>query len=427
MSFLSEYDGLAKASDDPKKVGMAQAGLVQKWLFGQAFELFEELRETRPVFASPAATIVTQYRDVREVLEQDAVFSVKTYAPKVQNLLGGPFVLGMANTPQYERELSIMRLAASRDDIARIRGFVTDAANGIVETAKPGGKIDVVADLTRVVAARLVADYFGVAGPDEPTLMRWMRALFWEIFINLSNDEKVRTNAESVAAELNPYLDELITTRRSEIEAGKEVGDDVLTRMIRLQADPSTHLDDLGIRRCITGIIIGAVDTTSKSVTQAVNQLLERPKELAAARDAASRDDDGAVSRYVFEALRFDPQNDFLYRVCERPYVLAKGTPRATEIPAGSFVIAATLSAMFDSAVVDDPKSFRVDRPPETYMFNGHALHTCFGQHINQIQIPSVAKPLLALPGLRRADGEGGQIRYDGPFPDSLTLHFDAP
>ena len=60
-----------------------------------------------------------------------------------------------------------------------------------------------------------------------------------------------------------------------------------------------------------------------------------------------------------------------------------------------------------------------------SYLHWGYGLHTCFGQYINQVQIPGILKPLLKRKGLRRAAGDAGQLQYSGPFPSSLKVEFD--
>ena len=59
-------------------------------------------------------------------------------------------------------------------------------------------------------------------------------------------------------------------------------------------------------------------------------------------------------------------------------------------------------------------------------MHFGYGLHTCFGQYINQIQIPGILKPLLASGDLRRAPGDAGKLQYSGLFPSSLKVAFGA-
>ena len=127
----------------------------------------------------------------------------------------------------------------------------------------------------------------------------------------------------------------------------------------------------------------------------------------------------------VFEALRFHPNNPGVFRIALEDYVLGKGTAHATNIPVGATVLAATQSAMFDEVVVDAPNEFRIDRPDYAYMFFGAGLHTCFGQYINQVQIPGILKPLLQRKNLRRAVGASGKLMMTGPYPSSLSVEFD--
>ena len=96
---------------------------------------------------------------------------------------------------------------------------------------------------------------------------------------------------------------------------------------------------------------------------QALDQLLQRPDALAQAHAAAAAGNDALFAAYVFEALRFNPNNPGVFRVAAEDYTVAKGTMRATTIPKGASVLAATQSAMFDENKVDSPNEFRVDRP----------------------------------------------------------------
>jgi len=89
-------------------------------------------------------------------------------------------------------------------------------------------------------------------------------------------------------------------------------------------------------------------------------------------------------------------------------------------------VFAATLSAMFDRYRIDDPNSFRTDRPWEDYIIWGYGMHTCFGAAINKAVIPAILKPLIKQRNLRRADGAAGQIDTGGtPHPQHFHLLFD--
>jgi cytochrome P450 len=268
-----------------------------------------------------------------------------------------------------------------------------------------------------------MGEYLGTPGPSERQMIEWTSIMFWYLFIDLAGDPAVAAKARNTARNCRDYLDSAIRERKQTPTAR----DDVLNRCLAMQAAGLPGMDDLGIRNNLIGLLIGAVPTTSKAAIQALNELLDRPDALAAAGRAARMDDDGLLSRYIFEALRFNPVNPIIYRRAARDAVIAKGTLRARKVAKGTMVLAANLSAMFDPLRLDAPKTFRVDRPWDDYLLWGYGLHTCFGEHINRMLIPATLKPLLKTIGLRRTLGRDGLIDTDGtPFPAHLVLEFDG-
>jgi cytochrome P450 len=379
-----------------------------------------------PTIVLGKRVIVTRHADVREVFARDEDFTVAEVNGARMARVNGPFILGLDRSPLYLRERSILERCIEPGDPDRIRTAVRRNAADLVDAATPAGRIDVVQQLARPAATRLVADYFGVPGPDEPTMMHWMRTLFHETFLNIGNDPSVRAAGEASADGLHAYTDQLIAIRRAQVAAGEPTPDDMLTRLVRLQADPDTRLSDEGVRRNIGGVIVGAVDTTSKAVAHAVEQLLRRPADLQRARAAALAGDVEEVGRHAFEALRFNPLNPVLARSVARDVELAAGTRWARRIPAGRTVYLGVLPAMFDPRVFERPEQFRPDRPVESYLHFGGGLHPCFGRYVNAVQIPELVAALVRLDGLRFAGSGKGRIRYDGPFPDELLVEFDG-
>lgn len=399
---------------------MLQAGVQER-----IGEIFEILRKIMPIavveIKGRRIAVVTRFDDVQEVLSRDDVFQV-TYRDKMEKITAGNnFFLGMQNTPTYTRDVSNMRIVVRRDDLEnRIAPFVKGTAEAIVDNA--GGHIDFVKDLSRVVPTRWVGDYFGTPGPSEQELTDWATVMFQYLFLDLKNEPAVEQQALAAAAKARPYLDQTIAERK----ANPGPADDVVARCLALQSAGTPGMSDLDIRNNLIGLIIGAIPTTSKSAALALDVLLDRPEELAKAQAVAQADDDALVTRYVLEALRFNPHNPGVFRITTEDYTVAKGTQRATTIPKGTMLVAATQSAMFDPLKVDDPQAFRVDRPPYVYMHWGYGLHTCFGQYVNEVQIPLIVQAVLKRKNLRRAAGEAGQLRYEGRFPAGLSLEFDG-
>ncbi len=375
--------------------------------------LLEDQQRLMPVTVTSQAVIVTKYDDVVEVLKQNQNFTVTDIYSAKMKLTSGDFILGMEDTPQFRREAAILHAAVKMEDMARVQNFDQEACRRVVEAAAASRRLDVAGGLFRVVPARLVEDYFGVPGPDEATLMRWTRTIFWEIFLNLGNDPTVAATAVQSSGELKAYLDALIAKRKPQALAGQGP-DDFLGRLLRMQANPETALDDEGVRRNIGGVIVGAVDTTSTAASQALDELPKRPQQLAGARQAALEGNDPLFLQYVYEALRFHPLNPLILRHSEKDYGLAAGTKRQTLIPGNREVYAMTFGGMFDPDRFPDPNSFRTDRPLQDYLIFGYGQHRCFGEPINKIQVPELLKSVVRLKGLRRAEGGEGELRLPG-------------
>jgi len=251
--------------------------------------------------------------------------------------------------------------------------------------------------------------------------MQWMRAIFQDVFLNLSNDPAMHAEAVTAAKAVIAYIDDLIPARKAQIIASPDAFDDYLSRLIKYELANPGSIDDVSVQRFVCGLIIGTVDTNSKAITQILDFLLNHPDLLRAAQRAAQADDP-IFSNYAFEALRFNPQTPLIIRHCENNTVVAQGTPRERTISGGSTVYVGTWSAMFDSLKVEDPEDFKVNRPDDVYLHFGYGQHTCFGRYFAHAIIPGVLKALLKVPHIERADGTAGQIQSSGAFPDHLVL-----
>jgi cytochrome P450 len=387
--------------------------------------VFAVLRRVKPILLVRNTAVVTRFEDVQEVLSRDDVFEV-TYKDKMQVVAGGTnFFLGMQNSADYERDHSHMLSVVRREDIARqVAPFIANTAETIV--AASGGQIDVVGELSRIVPTRWVAAYFGCPSPSDEDLADWSTAAFQYLFADIDNDPAVAAAARDASAKTRAWLDSSIAKRKAQpSQSGMLQPDDVLGRCLALQNAGVPGMDDITIRTNLLGLFVGAIPTTSKCCTQALDELLKRPADLAKAQDAAASNNEPVLADYVFEALRFNPNNPVVVRFSTQDYTLAKGTVRETRIPKGSSVVAATQSAMFDDRFFESPNEIRAGRPAYIYMHFGCGLHTCFGQYVNRVQIPGILKPLLKRRNLRRAVGEAGQLTYSGPFPSTMTVQFD--
>lgn len=418
MTLLGELERLGRRlGADAERLGREGEEALAGYVTTHPQPLFELLRKVKPVLVVHGMAIVTRYDDVVAVLRNDEAFGVEPYRRKMESLLGD-FILGLESSPAYERQVSILRLAAPRSDVPGMAAFVAGAAEALV--AAGHGRIEV-PDLARQVPARVARRWLGPLAGDDEALIAATLAMFEDIFVNLKNDAGLHAAAVAAEAALRPQVDAEIARRQG---AGGG-GDDVLGRLVAMQGSPATALSDAQVAAGVVGLAVGFIPPVMTAVTLALDALLDRPAALAGAQAAARAGDDEGVRAHMWEAMRLAPQGPGLFRRALTDAVLAEGTRHATPIKAGTLTFAATQSAMLDAAVLDDPEAFRVDRPAHHYLHFGTGLHTCFGRYVNAMQIPLIAKPLLRRENLARVPGQAGTLVKRGPYPASLAVTFD--
>jgi cytochrome P450 len=399
------------------EVEHAFAHLQSELLHADPEPVFAILRRIKPILKFGDFVLVTRFGDVEEVLDRDDVFA-QPYADKFALLTGGQnFFLGMANTPQYTHDVSVMRLVVRREDLpTRIVPFVQRTAESLVTASK--GRLEIVSGLAAAVPTAFCGDYFGTPSPVGNVFAPQSAAMSGFLFLPKGGNQ---ADAVAAAQVMRLVLSAQIAARKKD----RGTHDDVLGRMLTLQAAGEPGLTDEWILNQLFSFVVAAIPTTAAAVARAMDELLRRPDQLAGAQAAARAGDTLLVQRYVFEAMRFSPLGPGVFRTATADYVLAAGTIHETTIPRGATVLAALLSAMFDHQRIDRPGSFVLDRPSWAYLHFGYGLHTCFGQYINAMQIPLIAQALLKTRNLRRAPGVAGTLQFDGAFPSSMTLEFD--
>lgn len=389
--------------------------LVRRWMFVEPLPFYTELRRRRGILVTPEATLAFGFDDCTEILRRSDIFSVSPYKPKQ-----GDYWMAQDDSAAHWREKSIMRAVLDREDIPAIRNFVAEKAQSLLAAAA-GGSFDAVGGLTRAVPLALVQEWFGLAPGDPEDLKRWsywnQMDTFWnQPFDAVAVHDPAKIVAEREAANLamRPFLIALVKRRMGEIQAGQS-GNDPVSRLLRLSMSQAVRFDLPRVVLNVGGLLIGAVETTSHAVVNALSFLMARRRNLAAARAAARSDDPAAVDGFVFEALRFKPAFPYFFRVCEHDTVLGRGTRHETEVARGTMVLAVTHAAMFDPKAYANPKRFDPGRSPSNSFHFGLGLHECLGRAIGGVMIPEICRQALRLENLKA----GPVDRRGGPVPES--------
>lgn len=432
-NYLEQYDAAAEADKFP---------LVRKWLDTEPLPFFKELREQRPILVTPACTLVARFDDVTEVLNLPKIFTVALYLPKMGD---GIYLMAHDDDALHTREKSIMQGLLNRDDLPRVRALVAKLATELLDAA-PDNTIEVVYGYCRSVPAGLVQDYFGFSGVARKDLIEWSYWNQYNTFHNqpfdLHNEAErqlIADNHKRTGDKLSRYIAELIAHRLLTVKGGRPLHtlrlllnklfgrntttqDDIVARMLRssFPGEVDFDLKRLGVNA--GGLLIGAIETTSQAVAQVLQYLIENPKWLAIAQETARLPDPAQFDGIVWETLRYVPISPYLFREAASDYTVGQGTPYATTVKAGTYVLPLTQSAMFDPRAFDKPDEFIPQRNWYHHFNFGFGSHECLGKYIGMVMIPEMVRQVMLKPGLKARD----RIDYkNGPFPERYELSWD--
>jgi cytochrome P450 len=196
----------------------------------------------------------------------------------------------------------------------------------------------------------------------------------------------------------------------------------VLRRLVEARLDPDVA------RVVLFGMVTGFVPTNTMTGGHMLDMLLAHTDFMGPTLAAVRANDNGRLERCLFEAMRFAPLLREPLRHVAKEYTVAEGSGFWHEhrFEPGDRVLAMTASAMMDERRVEEPKRYNPDRPQHELMLFGAGLHRCIGAPLATTQLVHTFKPLLQKNNLRRADGDAGELKTIGPFPEHLFVRFDA-
>ncbi len=396
------------------------------------YQSFYFLQKHFPVLKPPFGKVILVNRNslLTDMMQRDNDFTVEEINSKKMSDQKGAFYLGMdRSNPQFNRERDFVMKATRRDDMMIIQNFVRTSSEEIIRNASRYGKLDVANSLCKVVLVRLLDHYFGVPAENERDMKRWMRAIFFDLFLNFFNNKKCFEAALEASEERKTLLLKIIAKRRQELKDGKTLDDNLLNRLIIMSHDPGYEwVDDDVLQRNIGGLLTGIFETTNKAAVLILDELLNRPDAMQHAIEVAQQYDVKKMYGIVNEALRFNPAQPGVIRYCKTEQTLTGDEQKKYTIPAKRKVFALTSGAMFDPEAFPDPKTFIPNRNA-VYMNYGYALHECYGKYINAVTLSEFTMAVLRLKNVRREKGITGNGTgiVQQSFPNNFVVCFDIP
>jgi cytochrome P450 len=351
---------------DPFDPGQAQ----------RAWPLLKELRRQGPV--APIAggmQYVTRHAECREVLRDTEAFS-NASGMKAQGV-EVPLedrILGELDPPQHSVVRRVMVTALTPKVVHAAEPFIRGTAEGLLDGVTVPGRADLVPAYSVPLPNRVTVHLLGFPAEDADTIAGWAGELMVSEFPRTNRTERGEGFAGAFP-EFAGYIDEKVDHRLRDVERGKDVPDDVLTRLVQLEVD-GERLNRNQLRALTRNLITGGLTTTSQLLGNLLYELLTVP-----GLEQIVRGDAGALANAVEESLRIAPPLLFVARGCVHDTSVGD-----TPVAAGGRVIVGTGSANRDELLFEEGDEFRVDRPnADQHLTFGYGPHVCPGAAMARI------------------------------------------
>ena len=280
----------------------------------------------------------------------------------------------------------------------RLRPFMREVIDGLVDAVAPAGKADVATDICEPYPIPIICELLGAPKRDWQLFSRWANDIL-EIF-SLDVVDKLDLIIKT-QEELDTYTRALIAERRD------KPADDLLTDLIAVEEE-GDRLSTDELVMMVNAVIVGGTDTTRNQLGCALGLFAEHPDQWALLAERPE-----LAQRAVEETMRY--------------FGAVRGTARFASVdieyrdvtfPAGTFVSVGLVEANRDETVFAEPEQFDItahkgDQPQLTF---GSGIHYCLGQALARAELQE-ALPLLA----RRMPN----LRLDGPTtwkPDGVGI-----
>ena len=387
-------DGTAARRFDPAMEMPADAWLVRN-LFGYA---------------------VWHYDDVTSILRDKRWHSASGRIPELMGVTDERFLERQSVnilSAEGDVHLRLRRLVApafSPRQADRLRPFMREVINGLVDKVASSGQADVAVDICEPYPIPIICELLGAPKSDWQLFSRWANDILEVFSIDMASKLDLIMNSQD---ELAAYTHELIAERRS------KPADDLLTDLIAAEeAGDKLSTDELVMM--VNAVIVAGTDTTRNQLGCALGLFAEYPDQWALLAERPE-----LAQRAVEETMRY--------------FGAVRGTARFASVdieyrdvlfPAGTFISVGLAEANRDGMVFDQPAEFDIatpksDQPQLTF---GSGIHYCLGQALARAELQE-ALPLLAmrLPNLRLDGPTEWKPDGVGIFgPAHMPITFDA-
>ncbi len=292
----------------------------------------------------------------------------------------------------------------------RLRPFMRETVNGLVDAIAPLGRAEVVKDICEPYPIPIICELLGAPKEDWQSFSVWATDVLRVFSDTVAEETKIIVKARD---ELNEYSRGLIEQRRSVPR------DDLLTDLIKSE-EAGDKLTTEELETMVEAIIVGGTDTTRNQLGLALVLFAQHPDQWQKLRN-----DPSLAPRAVEEVMRYSGAVGGTIRIASEDIEY-----NGVFFPKGTFMSTSMSSGNFDESIFSTPETFDIMREPSghPHMSFGAGIHYCLGAALARAELQESFNVLAErLPSLALA----GEVVFKptgvGIFgPSQLPITFDA-
>lgn len=245
----------------------------------------------------------------------------------------------------------------------RLRPFMRETVNSLLDPFAASGKAEVVGDICEPYPIPIICELLGAPKEDWKLFSRLASEILLIFSDNLAQNMPVFLNAQQ---ELEKYTEGLIEKRRS------VPADDLITDLIAAE-EAGDKLNTEELTMMVDAVIVGGTDTTRNQLGLALALFAEYPEQWALLGK-----DPSLAQRAVEEVLRFSGAVGGTIRFASEDIEY-----NGVLFPKGTFMSTSMSTGNYDASVFPTPETFDITREPvgQPHLSLGAGIHYCLELH----------------------------------------------
>jgi len=251
----------------------------------------------------------------------------------------------------------------------RLRPFMRETVNSLLDPFAASGKAEVVRDICEPYPIPIICELLGAPKEDWKLFSRLATEILLIFSDNLAQNMSVFLHAQQ---ELEKYTEGLIEKRRS------VPADDLITDLIAAE-EAGDKLNTEELTMMVDAVIVGGTDTTRNQLGLALALFAEYPEQWALLGK-----DPSLAQRAVEEVLRFSGAVGGTIRFASEDIEY-----NGVLFPKGTFMSTSMSTGNYDSSVFPTPETFDITREPvgQPHLSLGAGIHYCLGASLARAEL----------------------------------------